>query len=269
MATGSNLINTSSEGQPADNEDRPFSFAIGTQLFLNPSDDPTDSVVSFKVDANLITGSLQSGLSNLAIGFSTDAELNTLASWGQSNITGQSANRFPIGFGRVDSAPTKVGVNIQGNQISTIGKPTIVTAVDTSSNLLSMPSHPFNVGDRVVVSSTGSVPGGLAVDVGYFVINSTSNAIKLATTRTGAVSNSEIDIQSVGSGTITVASDEIFTLTRAGASGTVTVKKADVTVATFTNVNVNSPLRLFYWNREQSSSSTDPVLKEIKVTGAI
>ena len=104
---------------------------------------------------------------------------------------------------------------------------------------------------------------------GYFVISSTADAIKLSTTRTNAVGNSEIDIQSAGSGTITVASDEIFTLTRAGSSGTVTVKKADVTVATFTNSNTNSPLRLFYWNREQSASSTDPVLSEIKVTGAI
>jgi len=73
----------------------------------------------------------------------------------------------------------------------------------------------------------------------------------------------------VGSGTITVASDEIFTLSRSGSSGTVELKKADVLVATFTNANTSDPLRLFYWNREQSSSSTDPVLKEIKVTGAI
>ena len=57
MATGSNLINTSATGQPTNNEDRPFSFAIGTQIFLNPSDDPTDAVVSFKADANLLAGS--------------------------------------------------------------------------------------------------------------------------------------------------------------------------------------------------------------------
>lgn len=269
MATGSNLINTSSEGQPADNEDRPFSFAIGTQIFLNPSDDPTNGIVSFKADANLIAGALPAGQSNMALGFSTDAELNTLASWGESNISGLSANRFPIGFGRISTAPTKIGVNVQGTQITTIGRPTDVSAVDISSNELSMASHPFSTGDRVVVSSTGTIPGGLAATVGYFVISQSANSIKLATTRVGAENNSEIDIQSVGSGTITVASDEIFTLTRAGSSGTVTLKKADVTVATFTNLNVSSPLRLFYWNREQSSSSTDPVLKEIKVTGAI
>ena len=269
MATGSNLINTSSNGQPTDNEDRPFSFAIGTQLFLNPSDSPTTGVVSFKADANLLAGALASGASNLAIGFSTDAELNSLASWGESFISSGSANRFPVGFGRVTTAPQKIGVNIEGTQVATIGKPQTAGAIDTASNEISLSAHPFNTGDRVVVTSDGAVPGGLVSGTGYFVINQTNNSIKLSTTRVGASANSEIDIQSVGSGTITVASDEIFTLTRAGSSGTVTVKKADVTVATFTNTNVNSPLRLFYWNREQSASSTDPVLKEIKVTGAI
>ena len=269
MATGSNLINTSANGQPTDNEDRPFSFAIGTQIFLNPSDDPTSAVVSFKADSNLIQGALASGTSNLSIGFSTDAELNTLSNWGEYNIRTASGNRFPVGFGRVSTAPNKIGVNIEGTQVTSIGRPSTVGAIDVASNELSITSHPFNTGDRVLVTSTGTVPGGLAANVGYFVISASANSIKLATTRTNAVSNSDIDIQTTGSGTITVASDEIFTLTRAGSSGSVTLKKADVTVATFTNTNSTSPLRLFYWNREQSASSTDPVLKEIKVTGAI
>lgn len=269
MATGSNLINTSAQGQPTDAEDRPFSFAIGTQIFLNPTDDPTSAVISFKADANLLAGSLASGASNLSIGLSTDSELNTLSAWGQSYISTASSNRFPVGFGRVNTAPDKIGVNVEGTQVATIGKPKTVSVVDTASNELSISGHPFNTGDRVVVTSDGAVPGGLVSGTGYFVISASVNSIKLSTTRLGAVGNSEIDIQSVGSGTITVASDEIFTLTRAGSSGTVTLKKADVTVGTFTNTNVNSPLRLFYWNREQSASSTVPVLKEIKVTGAI
>jgi hypothetical protein len=269
MATGSNLINTSAQGQPTDAEDRPFSFAIGTQIFLNPSDDPTDGVISFKADANLLAGSLASGASNLSIGLSTDSELNTLSAWGETNISTASANRFPVGFGRLTNAPDKIGINVEGTQVATIGKPKTVSVVDVSSNEMSISGHPFNTGDRVVVTSDGAVPGGLVSGTGYFVISASANSIKLATTRAGAVGNSDIDIQSVGSGTITVASDEIFTLTRAGSSGTVSLKKADVTIGTFTNTNVNSPLRLFYWNREQSASSTDPVLKEIKVTGAI
>lgn len=270
MATGSSLINTSTTGQPTDNEDRPFSFAIGTQIFLNPTDDPTDSVVSFVPDPNLIDGQLASGTSNLSIGLSTDAELNTLASWTESYISSGSANRFPVGFGRLTTAPTRIAVNVEGTQVATLGKPTDINAVDTASNELGFSAtHPFETGDRVTITSTGSVPGGLVAGNNYFVIASSGTGIKLATTRANAAGGSEIDIQSVGSGTITVASEEVFTLTRAGSSGTVTLKKADVTIATFTNTNVSSPLRLFYWNREQSASSTDPVLKEIKVTGAI
>ena len=98
---------------------------------------------------------------------------------------------------------------------------------------------------------------------------SVMQTIKLATTYANATGGSDIDIQTTGSGTITVASDEIFTLTRAGSSGTVTVQKGGVLVATFTNTNVASPLRPFYWCREQSASNSLPVVKEIKVRGAI
>ena len=169
MATGSNLINTSSQGQPADNEDRPFSFAIGTQIFLNPSDDPTSALISFKADASLLAGSLASGTSNLSIGLSTDAELNSLSGWGESNISTASANRFPVGFGRVNTAPEKIGVNVEGTQVATIGKPKTVSVIDISSNVMSITGHPFNTGDRVIVTSSGAVPGGLVSGIGYFV----------------------------------------------------------------------------------------------------
>lgn len=266
---GSSLINTSANGQPTDLEDRPFSFAIGTQIYINPSDDPTDAIVSFKVDASLLNGTLTSGESNLAIGFATDAELNTLSNWSESIISTASPNIFCAGFGRVTTAPEQVSVNIEGTSILTIARPQTVDGVSDAANTLNISSHPFNTGDRIVVSSTGTVPGGLSSTVAYYVIKDSKDSIKLATSRAGAVAGSEIDIQTAGSGTITVTSDEIFSLIRAGSDGSVTLRRGDVTVATFTNTNVASPLRLFYWNREQSASSTLPVLKEIKVRGAI
>tara|TARA_Y100000385_G_C12909987_1_gene557969 strand:+ start:47 stop:856 length:810 start_codon:yes stop_codon:yes gene_type:complete len=269
MASGSSLINTSAQGQPADQEDRPFSFAMGTQIFLNPIDDPVDSVVSFKVNPDLLVGGLTNVQSNLSIGFSTDSELDSLSSWDATFISSISANRFPVGFGCLLSNTSKVGVNVQGVQVATIAKSQVVSVVNASSNEFTITAHPFNTGDRVLVSSTGAVPGNISSAYSYFVINSSANSIKLSSTLLGAQSSSEVSLDSVGSGTITVASDEIFTLTRNGISGTVTLKKASATIGTFTTTNVDSPLRLFYWNREQSGSSTDPVLKEIKVTGAI
>lgn len=267
--TGSSLINTSANGQPSDNEDRPFSFAIGTQIFINPSDDPSDAVLSFKVDPSLTNGTLASGTSNLALGFALDSELNSLSGWGESKISTASPNIFGIGFGRLTTAPTKVSVNVQGQQVATIGRPRDISGVDQASNTVTINDHPFATGDRVVVSSTAAIPAGLASTVSYFVINQSVNSIKFATSLANANAGSDIDIQTSGSGTITVASDEIFTLTRSGSSGIVTVKKGDVIVATFTNSNVASPIRSFYWCREQSASNSLPVVKEIKVRGAI
>lgn len=266
---GSNLVNTSADGQPTDLEDRPFSFAIGTQIFLNPTDDPTDAVVSFKVDPALLATSLTTGTSNLSIGLATDPELNSLSGWTESYISQASPNRFAVGFGRVDTAVNKVGVNVTGTQVTTIARPQEADSVDSSSNTLTINNHPFSTGDRVFVSSTGTIPGGLSTSVAYYVINESANSIKLAISYANAIDRSEIDMQTAGSGTITVASDEIFTLTRAGSSGSVTLKKGDVTIATFAESNTNSPLRLFYWSREQSASNSLPVLKEIKVRGAI
>lgn len=267
--TGSSLVNTSANGQPTDNEDRPFSFAIGTQIFLNPTSSPTDAVITFKIDPGLLAGSLSSGTSNLAVGFAIDSELNTLSGWTAGLIGTASANRYPVGFGRLSNTPEKIAVNVQGTQVATIARPKDVTTVDSSSNSFSISGHPFNTGDRVTVTSTGSLPGGLAAGISYYVISADANSIKLATSYANAIGGSDIDIQTTGSGTITVASDEIFTLTRAGSSGTVTVQKGGVLVATFTNTNVASPLRPFYWCREQSASNSLPVVKEIKVRGAI
>lgn len=267
--SGSSLVNTSADGQPTDNEDRPFSFALGTQIFINPSSTPTDAVISFKINPGLLNGSLASGVSNLAVGFAVDSDLNDISNWTATHVGTPSANHYPIGFGRLASANNKVAVNVQGSQVATIARPVDVVTVDSSSNSFEITAHPFTTGDQVTIASTGAVPGGLAVNTSYFVINSGVDSIKLATSYANATGGSDIDIQTTGSGTITIASDETFTLTRAGSSGTVTVKKGSVVVATFTDTNVASPLRPFYWCREQSASNSLPVVKEIKVRGAI
>lgn len=267
--TGSSIVNTSSNGQPSDNEDRPFSYAIGTQIFLNPVDSPTEAVVEFTIDPNLLNGSVSSGTSNLAIGFATDAELSTLSGWNESYISSStSPNRFSVGFGRLSNATSKISVNVDGVSRMTLARPQVVSSIDTGSNTLSINAHPFNTGDRVTVTSSGDQPQGLLASTSYYVVNSTVNGIKLASTYAGATQGSEIDIQSTGSGTITVASNEVFTLSRNG-SGQVNLLRGDVAVASFSQSNSTSPLRLFYWCREQSASSTDPIISGIKVRGAV
>lgn len=81
----------------------------------------------------------------------------------------------------------------------------LVTAVTTATNNLTSVSHVFNTGDRVRVSSTGSVPGGLVTGPIYFVIDVDADTFQLAATAADADSGTEINITDVGSGTITVA----------------------------------------------------------------
>lgn len=81
----------------------------------------------------------------------------------------------------------------------------LVTAVTTATNNLTSVSHVFSTGDRVRVSSTGSVPGGLTAGPIYFVIDVDADTFQLAATAADAVSGTEINITDVGSGTITVA----------------------------------------------------------------
>ena len=80
-----------------------------------------------------------------------------------------------------------------------------VSAVTIGSESLTVNSHPFNVGERVFISSTGTIPGGLSALTEYFVIDTDANTIKLALTKADAIANSPIDITSTGSGTIVVA----------------------------------------------------------------
>ena len=266
---GSTLINTAVNGLPTDTDNRPFSFAIGTQIFLNPTDDPTDAFVSFKFNPDLLTHTSAAGVSTAALGLATDSELDSLASWTSSYIGTPDSDAFPVGFCRLNSAASQIGVNAEGSQVTTLGRTSEAESVSLSLNTFTITSHPFVTGDRVLVSSTGTIPGGLSSAIPYFVINDSANTIKFATSAAAAEAGTEIDIQTIGSGTITVATDEIFTLVRTGSSGSVNLKKGDATIFTFTNSNITSPLRLFYWCREQSVSSTLPIFKEINVRGAL
>jgi hypothetical protein len=80
-----------------------------------------------------------------------------------------------------------------------------VSAVTTGSDSLTVNSHPFDTGDRVFISSTGTLPGGLSALTEYFVIDTGANTIKLALTKADAIATTAIDITSTGSGTIVVA----------------------------------------------------------------
>ena len=73
------------------------------------------------------------------------------------------------------------------------------TANDTTDFITSTSAHNLVNGDKVVLTTTGTLPGGLSLSTGYFVINKTATTFQLATIPYGAA----IDITDTGTGTHT------------------------------------------------------------------
>ena len=80
------------------------------------------------------------------------------------------------------------------------------TAVDTSAETITISSHKFQVGDTVQVSTTDTIPAGLAINTTYYVIDASVNTIKLATTLANALAGTAINITSQGAGNHTIQS---------------------------------------------------------------
>lgn len=80
-----------------------------------------------------------------------------------------------------------------------------VSSVDTGNDQLTINNHSFDTGQRVNVRTTGVLPGGLSASTEYFVIDTGTNTIKLALSKSDALAGNAVDITSTGSGTHTVA----------------------------------------------------------------
>ena len=52
MAVGSSIVNLTASGLPSEQEDRAYSFCLGTQILQNPSQTPRTGTLSFKVNPN-------------------------------------------------------------------------------------------------------------------------------------------------------------------------------------------------------------------------
>ncbi|MFZ9998273.1 MAG: hypothetical protein ACO3HP_05410 [Candidatus Nanopelagicaceae bacterium] len=91
--------------------------------------------------------------------------------------------------------------NFYGTYFNSVGT---VSAVDIGTDELTINNHPFATGDRVYITSTTNIPGGLNLGTTYFIINTGVNTIKLAANAVDAAAGTAIDITTTGSGTITV-----------------------------------------------------------------
>ncbi len=81
-----------------------------------------------------------------------------------------------------------------------------VDTVDTTDNELDIASHAYVTGDGPVrLTTSGTIPGGLATGTDYWVVVVNSGAIKLSESFELAIRNKTIDITSSRPGTNTVA----------------------------------------------------------------
>lgn len=95
------------------------------------------------------------------------------------------------------------------------------TDVDTANDEITLTGHNLEHGQRIILTSTGSVPGGLSASTTYYVAVIDDNTISLATTYYNARVGTYINITSVGSGTHTLTPYEmsmIFTNTSGAAA---------------------------------------------------
>lgn len=110
-----------------------------------------------------------------------------------------------------------------------------VESVDTTANTLTLTAHGLVTGDGPVrLTTTGALPGGLAIATDYWIIRASADAVQLAASFLGAIEAplAPIDLTSAGTGTHTLvdtdetvrAGIEVAVTTRGVRTGTLSVQ---------------------------------------------
>jgi hypothetical protein len=115
----------------------------------------------------------------------------------------------------VDKATDAIVLPARSGNLTFTAAATDIITVSSTTN--------YTTGTPVTVTTTGTLPAGLATETIYYVINVSSTTIKLATTAANATAGTAIDITSTGSGTHTLNlsyvvddNDEIYLTGRHG-----------------------------------------------------
>lgn len=118
-------------------------------------------------------------------------------------LTGGTGLRFFRGIGGFEAIYEYP--NLPGNN-ATSGTFTAAT-----TDICTKTAHGFKTGDRVRVSSTTTLPAGLATATTYYVIKLTADTFKLATTDALATAGTAVDITDTGTGTHSIVGYENVT----------------------------------------------------------
>lgn len=94
--------------------------------------------------------------------------------------------------------------NVCDTRELTTGSTECTADAGTNALTLAAGARGLDVGDGVQISSTVSVPGGLAASTTYYVIPSDDGTVQLATTVANAFTRTAIDLSDAGSGTLTL-----------------------------------------------------------------
>lgn len=115
--------------------------------------------------------------------------------------------------GEIDDTFVNAAANVCDEMVTTAGLAVTVASVDTAADTLDITgatSLVLQTGDRVQVTTTGTLPAGIAAATDYFVILTVHRGvgqIQLATTYANAIAGTALDITTAGSGTHTVTKD--------------------------------------------------------------
>lgn len=104
-----------------------------------------------------------------------------------------------LGFYRVTSVTTTTSQSMT----NTLADAHTFTA-DDSTDIITMSAHELVPYSRVQLTTTGTLPGGLATATDYYIIRVTSTTSKLATSYANAVAGTAVDITDAGTGTHSV-----------------------------------------------------------------
>lgn len=113
--------------------------------------------------------------------------------------------------GEIDDASFIAAANVCEEMVATETLAETVAAVDTAADTLELSTTtalPYQTGDRVQVTTTGTLPTGIAAVTDYFIVvvrRANGPRVALATSYAGAIAGTLLDITGTGSGTHTVS----------------------------------------------------------------
>jgi hypothetical protein len=82
------------------------------------------------------------------------------------------------------------------------------TFTAATTDICTKTAHGFLTGSRVRLTTTTTLPAGLSTATDYYVIKSTADTFKLATTRVNAIAGTAVDITDTGTGTHSIVGYE-------------------------------------------------------------